>query len=295
MKVILAANAEPGGGKTTLATTLASAAAAAGRQVALADASPQRASLAWLERRPAEAAAVLGVDFAALSRSRATARGGARSGGANRPSRRAASSSARAAQHADAWRDRLREAEREARRAEVDLLVIDAPVIDTALERARPRDLARALDGIDLVLAPATAARGQEEATRAFLALLAATPAALRGDAEALLIGNRIRRKRRPRAEALRRSLNRFAPEPAAEVSESPVYPMLADAGFGLFDPAAAAAFGARKTAKLREEWSPILIAAGLLAPPRLSRIGAAAATRRRAPSSRLNLAPAGV
>ena len=55
MRVILVANTKGGCGKTTMSTTLASALAASGRRVAIADADPQRSSLTWLARRPAEA------------------------------------------------------------------------------------------------------------------------------------------------------------------------------------------------------------------------------------------------
>ena len=60
---ILVANAKGGCGKTTIATQLAAAFAAAGHLTALADADRLRSSLAWLARRPRNAAAIAGLDW----------------------------------------------------------------------------------------------------------------------------------------------------------------------------------------------------------------------------------------
>ena len=60
---ILVANAKGGCGKTTIATQLAAAFAAGGHFTALADADRQRSSLGWLARRPAQAAAIVGLDW----------------------------------------------------------------------------------------------------------------------------------------------------------------------------------------------------------------------------------------
>ncbi len=63
MFAVLIANIKGGCGKTTIATHLAAAFAGAGHVTVLADADRQRSSLAWLERRPATAAAVIGADW----------------------------------------------------------------------------------------------------------------------------------------------------------------------------------------------------------------------------------------
>jgi len=64
MLTVLVANTKGGCGKTTIATHLASAFAAGGLATALADVDRQRSSLGWLDRRPAEAAPIRGVDWA---------------------------------------------------------------------------------------------------------------------------------------------------------------------------------------------------------------------------------------
>ncbi|CAO3423309.1 nucleotide-binding protein [Azospirillum doebereinerae] len=64
MLTILVANIKGGCGKTTVATHLAAASAAAGLPTALADVDRQRSSLGWLERRPAKAPALVGLDWA---------------------------------------------------------------------------------------------------------------------------------------------------------------------------------------------------------------------------------------
>ena len=64
MRTILVANIKGGCGKTTIATHLAAAYAAAGHGTALADVDRQRSSLGWLARRPADAPAVVGLDWA---------------------------------------------------------------------------------------------------------------------------------------------------------------------------------------------------------------------------------------
>jgi len=61
MRHIMVLNAKGGCGKSTLATNIASYFATQGASVALADYDPQRSSLDWLERRPADRAEIVGV------------------------------------------------------------------------------------------------------------------------------------------------------------------------------------------------------------------------------------------
>ena len=61
MRHIMVLNAKGGCGKSTLATNIASYFATQGAAVALADYDPQRSSLDWLDRRPAERPAIAGV------------------------------------------------------------------------------------------------------------------------------------------------------------------------------------------------------------------------------------------
>jgi chromosome partitioning protein len=63
MLSVLVSNVKGGVGKTTVATHLAAAFAVAGHATALADVDRQRSSLGWLERRPANAAAIQGLDW----------------------------------------------------------------------------------------------------------------------------------------------------------------------------------------------------------------------------------------
>lgn len=63
MRSILVANRKGGVGKTMTAITLASGLVRRGAAVALADADPQKSALHWLKRRPADAAAVTGLDW----------------------------------------------------------------------------------------------------------------------------------------------------------------------------------------------------------------------------------------
>ena len=60
---VLVANAKGGCGKTTIATNLATAFANAGLRTALADNDRQRSCLAWLKRRPKDAAPIEGLDW----------------------------------------------------------------------------------------------------------------------------------------------------------------------------------------------------------------------------------------
>ncbi|MGQ9365609.1 nucleotide-binding protein [Azospirillum sp. ST 5-10] len=64
MRTILVANIKGGCGKTTIATHLAAAYACAGHATVLADLDRQRSSLGWVERRPATAGALVGLDWA---------------------------------------------------------------------------------------------------------------------------------------------------------------------------------------------------------------------------------------
>ena len=61
MRHIMVMNAKGGCGKSTLATNIASYFATTGAAVALADYDPQRSSLDWLERRPANRPEIAGV------------------------------------------------------------------------------------------------------------------------------------------------------------------------------------------------------------------------------------------
>ena len=61
MRHIVVMNAKGGCGKSTLATNIASYFANEGASVALADYDPQRSSLDWLERRPADKPQIAGV------------------------------------------------------------------------------------------------------------------------------------------------------------------------------------------------------------------------------------------
>ena len=62
MRHIMVMNAKGGCGKSTLATNIASWFATEGASVALADFDPQRSSLDWLERRPADRPEIVGVE-----------------------------------------------------------------------------------------------------------------------------------------------------------------------------------------------------------------------------------------
>lgn len=62
MRHIMVLNAKGGCGKSTIATNLASYYAIEGRKVALADYDPQRSSLDWLAKRPAERPHIDGVE-----------------------------------------------------------------------------------------------------------------------------------------------------------------------------------------------------------------------------------------
>ncbi|CAO3407712.1 nucleotide-binding protein [Azospirillum largimobile] len=64
MLTILVANIKGGCGKTTVATHLAAASAVAGLPTVLADVDRQHSSLGWLERRPGQAPALVGLDWA---------------------------------------------------------------------------------------------------------------------------------------------------------------------------------------------------------------------------------------
>jgi len=61
MRHIMVMNAKGGGGKSTLATNIASLYATEGYSVALADYDPQRSSLDWLDRRPADREEIIGI------------------------------------------------------------------------------------------------------------------------------------------------------------------------------------------------------------------------------------------
>ena len=62
MRHIMVMNAKGGCGKSTLATNIASYFADEGYAVALADYDPQRSSLDWLDRRPANRPAIVGIE-----------------------------------------------------------------------------------------------------------------------------------------------------------------------------------------------------------------------------------------
>ena len=59
MRHIMVLNSKGGCGKSTLATNIAAYFANEGASVALADFDPQRSSLDWLERRPADRAEIV--------------------------------------------------------------------------------------------------------------------------------------------------------------------------------------------------------------------------------------------
>jgi chromosome partitioning protein len=63
MKTVLVANRKGGCGKTLVSVTLAAALASRGAAVALADADGQKSALRWLKQRPADAAAIRGLDW----------------------------------------------------------------------------------------------------------------------------------------------------------------------------------------------------------------------------------------
>ena len=62
MRHIMVLNSKGGCGKSTLATNIAAYLANEGATVALADYDPQRSSLDWLERRPANRAEIVGLE-----------------------------------------------------------------------------------------------------------------------------------------------------------------------------------------------------------------------------------------
>lgn len=248
MRVILVANAKGGCGKTTLATTLASALAADGQRVAIADADPQRSSLTWLARRPSAAPRIHAIDCAPPP-SRLND-GGKRS--------------ARLMRRPAWWREVWKDARAAARRARLDWLIIDAPSGELAVENSLRGLLAK----VDLVVAPVTPSIFDEHATRRFVALLEGAPAFRDGDAELLLVANRVRRKRGLRnrlADATMRLFARMELDPVAQIQEGAAYPSLAADGLALFDPELDA-LGPRKAAKLRADWRPLLDAIGLKA-----------------------------
>ena len=246
MRVILVANTKGGCGKTTMSTTLASALAASGRRVAIADADPQRSSLTWLARRPAEAPPIHAIDSAPTP---------PRLGD---PERR----SARLMRKSSWWREVWRDARAEARRKRIEWLIIDAPAGEMALSGG----LRALISKVDLVVAPVAPSVYDEHATRRFLALLEGAPAFRDGDADLIVVANRIRRKRRLEgrlADAVGRFFARIGFEPTAEIREGAAYPALAADGLGLFDPQVDA-IASRKTAQLRADWRPLLGALGL-------------------------------
>ncbi|UEM20042.1 ParA family protein [Skermanella mucosa] len=63
MLTVLVANIKGGCGKTTIATHLAAAFATAGQNTLLADVDRQKSSLGWVDRRPADAAPLTGLDW----------------------------------------------------------------------------------------------------------------------------------------------------------------------------------------------------------------------------------------
>jgi chromosome partitioning protein len=63
VRTVLVANRKGGCGKTMAAITLAAGLAVRGGGVALADADPQKSALRWLKHRPADAAAITGLDW----------------------------------------------------------------------------------------------------------------------------------------------------------------------------------------------------------------------------------------
>lgn len=83
MLTVLVANIKGGCGKTTIATHLAAAFATAGQNTLLADVDRQKSSLGWVDRRPADAAPLTGLDW---SKDLATPpKGSGRAGSTRRP------------------------------------------------------------------------------------------------------------------------------------------------------------------------------------------------------------------
>lgn len=235
MRVTVLANGKGGCGKTTLATTLASALAVAGRRVALADADPQRASLTWLARRPADAAPVGALDW----------------------------TSARAA----TVRRGLRVAE-----TSLDWLIVDAPA-DLLRNSAVRKRLAGVITRADSIIAPATPSIFDAHATRQFLAGIEAEACGSGADAaEVFVVANRVPKKdRRGRrdaqgaAEFAFPSLGAAAAAPIAALCNRAAYRRLAEIGLSLFDSARP-----NHAAIRAEEWRPLLAA---LAAPGLAKL----------------------
>ncbi|MEM7177630.1 MAG: ParA family protein [Pseudomonadota bacterium] len=67
MKTVLVANRKGGVGKTLISVNLASSFANRGYRIALADADKQRSSIGWLNRRPATARPIIGLDWSSGS------------------------------------------------------------------------------------------------------------------------------------------------------------------------------------------------------------------------------------
>jgi len=63
MLSVLVSNIKGGVGKTTIATHIAASFATAGHRTVLAEVDRQRSSLGWLDRRPADAAPIQGLDW----------------------------------------------------------------------------------------------------------------------------------------------------------------------------------------------------------------------------------------
>ncbi|MCI4665453.1 MAG: ParA family protein [Neomegalonema sp.] len=163
MRITVLANGKGGCGKTTLATTLASALAVSGRRVALADADPQRSSITWLARRPAEAAPIGAIDWS--------------------------SADACAVARSLAISERA-----------LDWLIVDAPA-DLATNIGIRNRLAAVIERADSIVAPAAPSCFDVHATRSFLACIEAASGE-NGSADILLVENRVRKKRREHALA---------------------------------------------------------------------------------------------
>ncbi|MEO1330198.1 MAG: AAA family ATPase, partial [Pseudomonadota bacterium] len=201
MRATLVASSKGGCGKTTAAVTMAAALAERGYRVALADADPQRAGLAWLARRPDAAQRIAALDW-------------------TRPL------------DIGAWPESVRP-------NGIDWLVIDAAcaygsgaygggALDGGLA-----PLERLLERADTVVTPVGPSFFDGHAALGFLRRIENTRPVRRGQAEIVVLANRIP-ARRAAANALRPFLSQAALELSAAVTERAAYSRLAAQGLAV-------------------------------------------------------------